>query len=101
MIYDISDAKYIINSAIDYNNNLKAQYEMDYYVYINADRVDGSLFEWSYGRCEGEYVDVGYECEVLGRNVVLTANQVSAPSTLAIFALGLMGLGLRRIKKQS
>jgi hypothetical protein len=31
----------------------------------------------------------------------MPANKVPAPATLAIFALGLMGLGLRRINKQS
>jgi hypothetical protein len=36
MINDISDAKYIINSAIYYNNNLKAQYENEKNMYINV-----------------------------------------------------------------
>jgi fibro-slime domain-containing protein len=58
----------------------------------------GDLYKFDFFFAERHHTQSNVEItSTLGRQV----NPVPEPSTLAIFALGLMGLGLRRFKKQS
>jgi fibro-slime domain-containing protein len=64
----------------------------------SQDIKHGDLYDFDFFFAERHHSQSNVEItSTLGRAV----NPVPAPSTLAIFALGLMGLGLRRFKKQS
>jgi hypothetical protein len=98
---DIADAEDFIRSFNSSNELLKAEYETELELYVKVIKLSVAPSDWSFGRFEGESLDIGSGFVVMGLPPVMPANQVSAPATLAIFALGLMGLGLRRINKQS
>jgi hypothetical protein len=72
---------------------------MESYDYFDFLEISITPEDWSFS--EDVPMDIGTQLRVMGLPPVIPANKVSAPATLAIFALGLMGLGLRRIKKQS
>jgi hypothetical protein len=97
----IRDANDEINYLTQMNDHDENQYERAQASYVSEIQLSISPKLWSFGRYEGNLLDIGSGFEVLGLPPVMPANKVPAPATLAIFALGLMGLGLRRFKKQS
>jgi hypothetical protein len=101
MVRDISTAQAEMEGLLAWNAKVKLSYESELSSYINVISVSVSPIEWNIGRYAAESFDIGSGFVVLGLPPIKPANQVSAPATLAIFALGIMGLGLRRIKKQS
>jgi len=90
-----------INYLTSMNEHDERQYEIAQASYVSEIQLSISPKLWSFGRYEGNLLDIGSGFEVLGLPPVMPANKVPAPASLAIFALGLMGLGLRRINKQS
>jgi len=97
----ISEAQDRILMLVLDNEDMKREFDTSEEAYIQAIAINASPKEWSIGRYEDESMDIGDEFVVLGLPPIAPPNQVSAPATLAIFALGLMGLASHRFKKQS
>jgi hypothetical protein len=97
----IEDAEDDIRDLNSYNAVKKIKYEQSMEAHIRAMAVNIAPTEWSFGRNEGESLDIGSAFVVRVLKPIAPPSQVSAPATLAIFALGLMGLASRRFKKQA
>jgi hypothetical protein len=83
------------------NAEMRSEYEKSNASYIQQMLVTVTPAGWGFGPFPEQISDFGIEFKVLGLPTNASPNQVTAPATLAIFALGLMGLASRRFKKQS
>jgi hypothetical protein len=101
MIAEISNAKNLITKQANEVQATKLKYELALAAYIGDIQLSITPQDWSFGGFNAEKFDIGKGFSIIGLSNTPPVNQVSAPATLAIFALGLMGLGLRRFKKQS
>jgi hypothetical protein len=79
--------------------DLLLQYDNIMAIYVNQLHLVVSLLHWEFGDYGLANLDVGEE--FLVHMPFARFSTVNEPATLAIFALGLMGLVLRRFKKQS